>query len=105
MGGIPAPNLPAQAEARSRTAVATLLRAAELQAVRRGGAPAAVARGTTSGLRSRLYAALEDSPSVTVYPRGIYYAIVRGARAGKSRGAIGKRLLSLHASKRLRRYR
>jgi hypothetical protein len=91
-GEVPAPRLPATHEITSLNELARALTIIENEAVARGGAPAAVAKGSTQPLARAVFDRWASGMTITLHPRAMYYAIVKGARAGQSQSTIAAAL-------------
>ena len=73
-----------------------MLLAVEEEVLDRGGVPSSFS-GVTRGLAEDTFASFVPGDLIELHPRSIYYAIVRGARAGKSPAAIAAELRSAYA--------
>jgi hypothetical protein len=85
---IPAPRLPASHSVKSPKEIARVLSIIEQEAMKRGGAPASVAKGSTRPLAQGLFDKWSPGMTLTIKPREMYYTIVKGARAGQSQGSV-----------------
>jgi hypothetical protein len=73
--------------------LARVLGTIENEAIERGGAPASL-RGVTGRMADAAFANHVHGDILDLHPRDIYLTIVKGARAGKSTGAIAAELES-----------
>ncbi len=92
---IATPRLPAAYSARSMKEVQKVLSVIEGEAVDRGNVPASM-HGVTSGIAEEAFANFAPGQLVELHPRDIYFAIVRGVRAGKTASAIRASLRSAY---------
>jgi hypothetical protein len=92
---IPAPSLPQVVVTESSERLARLCQEIEAAAISRGGVSASFARNITDKLRRTV------RPNTPVYPRAIYYFIVREAAAKRDPRAAATNLAAAQAAGRL----
>lgn len=93
----PRPRLPAVHRARSSQDVFRVFQAVENQAIEVGKVSPNVARNVTLPLAQELAGSVMGAQGMELYPRAMYYVIVRQAALGNGRSEVGEMLRRAHA--------
>jgi serine/threonine protein kinase len=96
------PRLPATYQARSVSDIVRALGIIENEMVDRGGVPVGLARNVTAPLAEELMGSYAPGVVLELYPRSVYYLVVKRAAEGKSQPAIAEEIRQAQRQGRLR---